>query len=377
MANNYVYDFDGYDLNVYDVSSSSFRLVDDTNSFTTENHASESLIHGGYLYLFGTSRIDVFNLNDPAKPQFERSISTGDMGADQGDHCAGFVDNFYVVNNDTKLGIYELNSGNPSLMWSGIVGGIDFTSRHAVAIGNNQIFVNTGDHIDIYLVDGTGRPYLYKTTSIENSGSVYLFANDNVLYVCRGGAEALPYSDFALYDISNMGDPVLIDAVKDSRCRSTSRPIFTDSAMFLSFMDGETIWVKFNLSEISADTPDDEELVVSNFNWSVSGRYSTCAAMDAATGNLQFQSTNDSITGYSYTGEDWHHDCTVTYIGTVNSNISYLNLNDPLTVSEVEDFCETIIPGMVVTVTEYGTSRFACSFYDTFDGSTEIVTFTK
>ena len=126
------------------------------------------------------------------------------------------------------------------------------------------------------------------------------------------------------------------------------------------------------------DSPTGEEnLVVSNFNWVVNGRYSTCAATEAAIGTLQFQSTSNSITGYTYTGEDWHHDCTTDYIGTVNSNISHLNLIDPLTASEVEDFCDTIIPGMVVTVTEYGASRFACSFYDTFDGSTEIVTFTK
>lgn len=241
MADSYVYDFDSYDLFVYDISSSRFNLVDKTNSFSERNFSTEALLYNGFLYVFGNKRADVFNISNPAHPEFIQSLdnSYAALTGHQMKHCAGFVNNFYVVNNDNEIAIYSLGNGNPTLTWYGDVG-------HSVAIGNSQIFVDTGEYIDIYRVDSNGRPYLSYTTSIERSGNVKLSANDNFLFVYNGGHEYLPYSNFALYDISIVDSPTLIDAVIDSHINSNTDPFLTDMALFMASSVG---CLKFDVAE--------------------------------------------------------------------------------------------------------------------------------
>jgi hypothetical protein len=130
---------------------------------------------------------------------------------------------------------------------------------------------------------------------------------------------------------------------------------------------------------LNSSSTGDSEIFISNSNWNVTGRYSTCGASGTAEGIIQFQSSGSLITGYVYTGEEWHHDCTVTNIGTVQDDLSYKGIADPLSISEVGSLCDGLVPGFDfdVTVTEFSDTRFTCSIYDSFDGSIEIVTFTK
>lgn len=120
-----------------------------------------------------------------------------------------------------------------------------------------------------------------------------------------------------------------------------------------------------------------DDLYVSASTWNVTGRYATCGASGTAEGTVLFLSSGSLLTSYSYTGEDWHHDCTVDYIGNVDDDISSLGLSEPLSANEVESLCDEFMPGFDVTVSGVSSTSFTCSYYDSYDGSTEIVTFTK
>ena len=130
----------------------------------------------------------------------------------------------------------------------------------------------------------------------------------------------------------------------------------------------------------SIDANQVQNISVLDSSWRVTGRYSDCGAAGTAEGIIDFKNTTGNqidVNQYIYSGEDWHHDCTVSDSGTITENISNLNLTDPLSISETKTMCEAFIPGLEPTVGEFTANYFTCSFYDSRDGSTEIVTFSR
>lgn len=244
QSNDYAYDFDGYDLMVYDLSGALLELVYKVSDIGPLNRATESLVYNGFLYIFGNERVDVFSLTDPAHPEIQRSLNVN-LSFHQTDHISGFSNGHYVVINGENVAVYSLNNGDPSLAWSGTVAGLVYYGNHQFAIANNQIFAVSNGYIDLYQIASDGRLVLMKTLDIEMSGTSGLLTMGNMLYVRRGGAELLPSSDIAIYDVSTVGTPTLLGAAEDVRIDS-KWPIITDTNIFFRNRDGGAI--KFTIS---------------------------------------------------------------------------------------------------------------------------------
>jgi hypothetical protein len=109
--------------------------------------------------------------------------------------------------------------------------------------------------------------------------------------------------------------------------------------------------------------------------WNTRSKYSTCPTSANAYGTVQFASSGSTLTGFSYSGQNWHHDCTVTPGLVFSGSFSGYNLTDPLTDAEIKTMCEVMggDPDYTVSVSNGSSAGFTCSFYDNFDGSTEVV----